>query len=103
MRRTLGWTSSILGLLAFGTADIAAQKKKQPTPEIATDQDYKLLQSIKDITGKLASINTMSVTFRLDIPHLERNPKYRAPKGNNRQYQQMHQIYRQQAQILESR
>jgi hypothetical protein len=100
MARMLGLTSLVLGLLAFGTADVAAQKKKQVTPEIATDQDYKLLQSIKDMTGKLTSINTMSITFRLDIPHLEPNPKYRPPKGNNSQYDPMYNIYRLQARAL---
>jgi hypothetical protein len=103
MARTLGLASLTAGFLVFLPSDVHAQKKNQEVADVATDQDYKLLQSIKDMTGKLASINTMSVTFRLDIPHLEPNPKYRPPKGNNRQYQQLQNIYRQQAKIMATR
>jgi hypothetical protein len=106
MRRALGLTAVAAGLLAVFTADGAAQGKNQQDRQVAdmaTDQDYKLLGSIKDMTGKLVSIDTMSVTFRLDIPHLDPNPKYRPPKGNNRQYQQMQRIYRQQAKIMATR
>jgi hypothetical protein len=108
MRRALGLTAVAVGLLAVFTVDVAAQGKNRQgadkqVAEMATDQDYKLLGSIKDMTGKLVSINTMSVTFRLDIPHLDPNPKYKPPKGNNRQYQQLQNIYRQQAKIMATR
>ncbi len=72
-----------------------------PPADVATDQDYKTLQTIKDMTGKLGGVNLSSITFRLDIPHMVPNPKYKPPKGNtNAQYQQMQNIYRQQAQIM---
>jgi hypothetical protein len=103
MRRKLGLMAAVAGLLAVFTADGAPQNKNQQVAETATDQDYKQLASIKDMTGVLTSINTMSVTFRLDIPHLDPNPKFRPPKGNNRQFQQMQNIYRQQAKIMATR
>jgi len=101
MGRKLCCTLPALGLLVLLPSAILAQKKNQEVSELATDQDYKGLQSIKDMTGKLAAVNTMSVTFRLDIPHLVPNPKYHPPKGNaNQQYNQLQSIYRQQAQIM---
>ena len=81
--------------------DGSAQKKKPDPADVATDQDYKTLQTIKDMTGKLGGVNLSSITFQLDIPHLVPNPKYRPPKGNtNAQYQQMQNIYNQQAKIM---
>src|SRR5262245_54045275 len=101
MRRSLGLAALLVCLLALGLSDAAAQRKKQVTADPATDQDYKLLQSIKDMTGKLASVNTMSVTFRLDIPHLEPNPKYRPPKGSTpQQHEHLNQLYRQQVRVM---
>src|SRR5947209_20160143 len=103
MGRTLGMACLTAGLLAIFPAALAAQKKPLDVAEAATDQEYKWLQSIKDMTGKIASVNTMSITFRLDIPHLEPNPKYRAPKGSSAQHQQLHRIYSLQNQIMLNR
>ncbi len=88
------------GLFGLDPGTDKAQKK-QPleVADLATEQDYKALQTVKEMDGKLASVNTMSVTFRLDIPHMVPNPKYRPPKGNN-QNQQMQNIYRQQAAVM---
>jgi hypothetical protein len=100
MDRTIVVAALTVGFLALVTTDVGAQKKNTEVAEFATDQDYKWLATIKDMTGKLASINTSSVTFRLDIPHMVPNPKYRPPKGNNNQYNQLLNIYRQQAQVM---
>jgi hypothetical protein len=101
MGRQFCCTLLVLGFLVLLPSAMWAQKKNQEVSELATDQDYKLLQSVKDLTGKLAAVNTMSVTFRLDIPHLVPNPKYHPPKGNTtQQHQQLQSIYRQQAQIM---
>src|ERR1700676_3505715 len=100
MARTILLTALTVGFLALVARDAGAQKKNTEIAEFATDQDYKWLAKINDMTGKLASVNTMSVTFRLDIPHMVPNPKYRPPAGNNNHYKQMQNIYRQQAQIM---
>jgi hypothetical protein len=98
---SLAWLTA--AWLAFLPAGLTAQKKNQEVADAATDQDYKQLQSIHDMTGKLVSVDTKSVTFRLDIPNLVPNPKYHPPKGANNQYRQLQNIYRQQAQIMASR
>ncbi len=100
MNRILGFAFLAVGLMGFFAADGSAQKKKADPAEVATDQDYKSLKSIQDMTGKLASVNLNTLTVRLDIPHMVPNPKYKPPKGSNAQYQQMQNIYRQQAQIM---
>ena len=80
MGRIITLASLAVGLVALMPADVGAQKKKkQEIADIATDQDYKTLQSIKDMTGKIGSVNTNSITFRLDIPRLDPNPKYKPP------------------------
>ena len=93
-----------LGFILLSTSDASAQKKKKGVVETATDQDYKALQSVKELTGSLTEVNATSasnsVVFRLDIPHLTPNPKYHPPKGTNQQYQQLKNIYRQQAKIM---
>lgn len=94
----------IISSLAFATSNAGAQKKKKDVVETATDQDYKALQSIRYMTGTLTEVNNTSdadsITFRLDIPHLTPNPKFRLPKGSNRQYQQLKNLYRQQAKVM---
>lgn len=100
MVRTIVVAALTVGLLALVTTDAGAQKKNTEVADFATDQDYKWLATIKDMTGKLASINTSSVTFRLDIPHMVPNPKYRPPKGSNNQHNHLLNIYRQQAQVM---
>jgi len=101
MRRITSCILLALGIFIIEPGAIQAQKKNQEVSELATDQDYKQLQSVKDLTGKLAAVNTGSVTFRLDIPHLVPNPKYRPSSGNNSQLNhQLQNIYRQQAQVM---
>jgi hypothetical protein len=100
MARTSFLAFVSLGLISLLPVDSSAQKKKADPGEIATDQDYKSLKSIQDMTGKLGSVNLNTLTIRLDIPHMVPNPKYKPPKGSNAQYQQMQNIYRQQAQIM---
>ena len=84
MRRTLLFASLTAGLRDNRTRGHAKTEKNQNqvVSELATDQDYKWLQSIKEITGSLAGVSTFSITFRLDTPHMEPNPKYKPPKAN---------------------
>src|SRR5436309_471374 len=94
---------AVLGsaILTFSSANTFAQKKNQDTSETATDQDYKQLQSIKDMTGKLGSVNSNSITFRLDTPHLVPNPKYKGSSASgSAHHNQLNTIYRQQAQVM---
>src|SRR5262249_11386103 len=101
MGRILTLASFAVGLVALMPGDVGAEKKKkQEIADIATDQDYKTLQSIKDMTGKIGSVNTNSITFRLDIPRLDPNPKYKPPKGTSNQYKQLEHIYREQARVM---
>jgi hypothetical protein len=98
MRRSLGLAAVIAGFLAGFPGTVKAQKNA--VVDTATDQDYKTLQSVKDLTGRLAEINSGAITFRLDIPHMVPNPKFRPPKGNNNLYNQMNNLYRQQIQAM---
>jgi hypothetical protein len=64
---------------------------------MATDADYKALRSQKEMSGKLVSIDGVTITVRAEYPHYEANPKYKAPKagqpGNGTANQQA-QLYR---------
>ena len=105
MLRTIGFAILVAIFLAHVPSEVAAQKKKPADMVVAdpaTPKDYKILANVKELTGKLASVSNMTLTFRLDIPHMEPNPNYRPPKkgGGNNQNQQMQQLYRQQAEIM---
>jgi len=98
MGRTLGFVVLTASFLASFPGAVTAQNKE--VADAATDQDYKVLQSVKEMTGKLAAINTGSITFRIDIPHMVPNPKYRPPKGNNNVNNQLNNLYRQQVKAM---
>ena len=104
MWRKSSWAALLISSLALATSDAGTQKKKKDVIETATDQDYKALQSVRHLTGKLTEVNSSSdgdsIIFRLDIPHLTPNPRFRPPKGTGRQYQQLKNLYRQQAKIM---
>ncbi|MFO0967435.1 MAG: hypothetical protein U0793_17890 [Gemmataceae bacterium] len=109
MRATLVLSGLVLVCLLYSGADVDAQKKdkkgKMDVPT-ATPEDYKALASVKELTGKLMVANTGSagagsITFRLEIQHLEPNPAYKGPKGPtgsaayelNRRYDQVMRDY----------
>lgn len=75
--------------MAWDASDAVAQKKKaepkknQNTTDLATPADYKLIQKNKELVGSIVSVNGSTVTLKVDFPHLENNPKYKAPKVTN--------------------
>src|SRR5262245_15921731 len=80
--------AAVLGVLATFTATDANAKKKDgkakdtKTYPQAADADYKALQSKKELTGKLVSIDGVTITVRAEYPRYEANPKYKPPKLN---------------------
>jgi hypothetical protein len=87
--RVFAFGAGLAVLLAFASSDIAAAKKKDKAKDkaadypAATDADYKAIQKVKELPGKLVTIDGMNVTLRVDYPHYEANPKYRPPKVTN--------------------
>lgn len=73
-------------LLAAGTDDVLAQKKKQADSSVAaTGADYAMIQKNKEVTGKIVSASGggKSLIFRVDTPTMEPNPKFKAPNVTN--------------------
>jgi hypothetical protein len=89
----LGFFSALLVLLP---ADVLAQKANT-TPTPATPQDYAQLKNMKQINGSVFYLDTSSntLTLRVTIPQMQRNPNYRPPRinpnGNN--YNRYHSNY----------
>ncbi len=100
MQRALVVATLTAGLLSFVPTFVTAQKKGTDVTETATDKDYKSLQTVKDMTGKVTGLTLDTVTFRLDTPHMVPNPKYKALAGSANQNQQMQNLYRQQVQAM---
>ncbi|MSQ96184.1 MAG: hypothetical protein EXR98_16750 [Gemmataceae bacterium] len=109
--RHFGWVFGFTGvlaiLLALDVADAVAQKKKaepkknKNVADLATPADYKLIQNKKELVGSLVAVNGSTVTIKVDFPHVENNPKYKAPKvtnpkasGYNAQANQEYQLWR---------
>jgi len=102
MLRMIGFAVAAVALMSFAPAEVEAQKKKAadvPADQVATDKDYKALKDTKDMTGLVGSLGSSTMMFRLDIPKMEPNPNYKAPKGAN-QNTQMQKLYQQQAKIM---
>jgi hypothetical protein len=85
-RKALGVTAVLLGALAFLPSDVSGQAKNQKNQnkaQIATDQDYYLIQNQKALTGQVLSFDdsTKTVSVRIDFPEWKPNPKYKPNAG----------------------
>lgn len=91
------------------TSEVNAQKKKAAADNGfgATPQDYVAIQNRKELVGTIVASSGKVVTIKVDTPHMEPNPKFKAPsvtnpgaKGYNPQANQQYKMY-QQAQKLQ--
>jgi hypothetical protein len=110
MLRFLGFGCVAASLFLFASGDALGQKKdKKANPkdgEMANAQDYIGIQSVKELVGKIQSIDagSKSLTLQVDFPHMEPNPNYKPNAGgNNNQYQQLNNLYRDQQQLANAR
>ncbi len=107
LTRVLGFALLLLAIAAWEAPEAIAQKKKaeakknKDSAELATPADYKLIQKNKEIAGSIVSISESIVTIKVDFPHMENNPKYKAPKvtnpaakGYNAQANQQYQLWK---------
>jgi hypothetical protein len=85
--RVLAFGGALTLVVALcGPSEVMAQKKKNQPPPVAdngygaTEADYKAIQNRKDLTGTIVSTGSSVITLRTDNPHMEVNPKYKAPK-----------------------
>lgn len=110
MKRVCVFALAVLGMVWLCTGEADAQKKDKKaaknTADKATPEDYKQIRNLKELTGKLvyADANNHTLTLRIEIPHMEPNPNFKpggggVKGGNNNQYQQLQNLYRQQAQV----
>ncbi len=56
-----------LSMWLVGTSDVAAQKKNNNQANNASAQEYDLLNSVKDVRGKVANISTTSNTLTITV------------------------------------
>jgi hypothetical protein len=106
--RLVGFTGVVAAMLAMVPADVLAQKKKKDTtPQYpaATEEDYGKLQ--KAVSGKIVTFDaSKTVTFRVETPHQEPNPNYKAPSTNpkspnyNAQAAQQANLYKQYLKLM---
>ncbi len=81
LTRVLGFALLLLAIAAWEAPEAIAQKKKaeakknKDSAELATPADYKLIQKNKEIAGSIVSISESIVTIKVDVPHMENNPK----------------------------
>ncbi len=81
----------ILALGAWDTAEVAAKKKNPPKKEkggvgdVASADDYKTIQFKKELSGTVVGVSGNTLMIRVDYPHYEPNPKYKAPNQNPNQ------------------
>jgi hypothetical protein len=109
---------TLLMLLAVVTSEEGWAQKKDKKAEsstpAATPADYIQLQNRKEISGTIVNVGMggKSVTLRVEFPHLEPNPNYKAPKDAaknpqaNQQYQQLRRyqdLMRQQEQAMRAK
>ncbi len=102
---------TILAVLAAISAppEVIAQKKKPAADNGfgATPADYAAILNRKELVGTIVTSSGKVVTIKVDTPHMEANPKFKAPtvtnpgaKGYNPQANQQYKLY-QQAQKLQ--
>jgi hypothetical protein len=101
----------LLAIVALAAPEVGAQKKKDNKDKSDTNPalpaDYKSLQKAKEVSGIIVSVSGTTVTFKLDYPHLENNPKYKPPtvtnpgaKGYNAQANQQYRDFQQQQRLM---
>jgi len=86
--RVFAFGAMVAVFLASDTLEVAAQKKKDKDAnrDITNDAvpaDYKALQKAKDVTGIIVAVSGTTVSFKVDSPRLEANPKFKAPTITN--------------------
>lgn len=92
-------------MTVIGGSDLRAQNKN-PSAAKATEAEYDQLAGLKTIAGSLvfADPGGKTVTVRVNIPRIERNPNYRPPRvavtrGSSRGYLNRGQSYNPQQHI----
>jgi len=106
--RLFGFGAALAVLLASaGTDEVFAQKKDKKADSKAnpaTPADYALMQKNKEVTGTIIGVGGggVSISLRVDTPHMEPNPNYKPPTvtnpnaaGYNQQANQQYQQLRQ--------
>lgn len=113
--RMLGFAGLLAALVALAPADAMAQKKKgrkggatKKEADIATDADYAQLAKHTKANGEIVTVDSsaMTVTLRIDFPHMEKNPKFNPGKTGQKNQQlqrQLAQLNRLQMQIMRQR
>jgi hypothetical protein len=96
MLRQFGLACLIFGLAAGLPTESQGQKKKkkdkEPDSTQAVQEDYDKLKNTKELTGKLLSPGTGSLSFRLEVKSTKPNPKYKPPapgKSGNAAYDKL--------------
>ncbi len=112
MWRLLGFGCVAASLVLFASSDASAQKKDKKTDakkngEMASAQDYIGIQSVKEMVGKILSVDagSKSLTLQVDFPHMEPNPSYKPNTGGggNNNYQMLNNLYRDQQQLANAK
>jgi hypothetical protein len=105
MRKALGSVGLMLTFALFLTSAAHGQKKgaKATKDQVATDQDYTQLNQIKDLTGKIVSVEGSTKVFILKVEYQYLEPKPNAGRGNPNLQRQQQSIIRQQQQIMRTR
>lgn len=102
--RVFGFGAMLAVLAAISApSDVIAQKKKAPAADNgngATPADYLQIQNRKELTGTVVASTGRVITIKIDTPHMEPNPKFKAPtatkpgtKGYNPQANQQYRLY----------
>jgi len=81
------------------------KKKAKDDNDKASVQDYKQIQQAKELEGKLASVDGggNKLSFQINFPYLEKNPKYNPSKAAASDYQQWQNLYRDQVAIQQAK
>ena len=73
MKKMLTFATCMIGMLLMLPEHAQGQRKDKANVIPATADDYKNLARTREITGIIASADAKSLTFRIDLPHLQPN------------------------------
>jgi hypothetical protein len=103
MRRTLCGPGLVLVLILAGAAPAA--DKNAAKADMASDQDYTALGQLKEVTGKVVSVNATDKSFTLQIDMAKANPKgnQNLARTETHAAQEQERLQRQEQDILRTR
>jgi hypothetical protein len=79
------------------------QKKGKGDAAKATAADYAQLAQLNEVTGKLVSAETSSLTLRLDYPRIEANPSFNPNNANKAVLSQIKRVMADESRILKEK